>query len=160
MASNIKLLGCQLNTIDPETLIYFQQLGITDIQYNTPDIPGEKTWAFEDIKAYKEKTESYGVKLVCIENVPIRFYDKVMLGLPGRDEQIENYIGLIRISDIILLRPSCGAPPMRRKPEEGRGFPLIMMRRRDGTETAWLTPPGWTWRFPILKICGRTMNIL
>lgn len=46
MASNIKLLGCQLNTIDPETLIYFQQLGITDIQYNTPDIPGEKTWAF------------------------------------------------------------------------------------------------------------------
>ena len=96
MASNIKLLGCQLNTIDPETLIYFQQLGITDIQYNTPDIPGEKTWAFEDIKAYKEKTESYGVKLVCIENVPIRFYDKVMLGLPGRDEQIENYIGLIR----------------------------------------------------------------
>jgi mannonate dehydratase len=27
-----------------------------------------------------------------IENVPIRFFDKIILGLPGRDEQIENYI--------------------------------------------------------------------
>ncbi len=96
MQAKIQLLGCQLNTIDPETLKYFLQLGITDIQYNTPDIPGETTWSFEDIKAYKEKTESYGVRLVCIENVPIRFYDKVMLGLPGRDEQIEKYIGLIK----------------------------------------------------------------
>ena len=63
MASNIKLLGCQLNTIDPETLIYFQQLGITDIQYNTPDIPGEKTWAWEVIIAFQLKRESYRVKL-------------------------------------------------------------------------------------------------
>lgn len=96
MSGKIKLMGCQLNTIDKETIRYFLQLGVTDIQYNTPDIPGEKTWAFEDIKNYKEMTEACGVKLVCIENVPIRFYDKVMLGLPGRDEQIENYIGLIR----------------------------------------------------------------
>ena len=27
-----------------------------------------------------------------IENVPIRFFDKIIMGLPGRDEQIENYI--------------------------------------------------------------------
>ncbi len=96
MNSGIQLLGCQLNHIDPETIRFFRQLGIGDIQYNTPDIPGEDTWSFEDMKAYKEQTEALGVRLVCIENVPIRFYDKVMLGLPGRDEQIEKYIGIIR----------------------------------------------------------------
>lgn len=96
MDSNIKIMGCQLRTIDPQTFKFFLQLGVNEIQFNTPDIPGTDTWSYEDIKAYKEKTESYGVKLVCIENVPIRFYDKVMLGLPGRDEQIDRYIKLIK----------------------------------------------------------------
>ena len=31
-----------------------------------------------------------------IENVPIHFYDKAMLGLEGRDEQIANYQATIR----------------------------------------------------------------
>jgi len=92
----MKILGCHLRDFDADTLIYLKQLGIDNVQYNTPTLPGEKTWSFETLKAFKEKVESYGVNLVCIENVPIRFYDKVMLGLPGRDEQIENYIDIIR----------------------------------------------------------------
>lgn len=95
MASPIKIMGCQLRSIDPQTLRFFKQLGVDDIQFNTPDIPGEFEWKYEDIVEYKRKVEESGVRLVCIENVPIRFYDKAMLGLPGRDEQIENYIRLI-----------------------------------------------------------------
>ena len=34
--------------------------------------------------------------LEALENVPRTFYDKAMLGLPGRDQQIENYQTTIR----------------------------------------------------------------
>jgi len=44
----------------------------------------------------KEYTEKFDLKLEMIENVPIRFFDKIILGLPGRDEQIENYIKTLR----------------------------------------------------------------
>ena len=33
---------------------------------------------------------------MCLENVPVRFYHKAMLGLPGRDEQIANMQATIR----------------------------------------------------------------
>lgn len=95
MHSDMKIMACQLRSIDASTLRFFKQLGVDHIQFNTPDIPGEFEWKYEDIVAYKKRVEEFDVKLVCIENVPIRFYDKVMLGLPGRDEQIENYIRLI-----------------------------------------------------------------
>ena len=95
MRPNIEIMACQLRSIDPSTLRFFKQLGVDNIQFNTPDIPGEYEWKLDDIVAYKRRVEEFDVKLVCIENVPIRFYDKVMLGLPGRDEQIENYIRLI-----------------------------------------------------------------
>ena len=48
------------------------------------------------MRALVEKTESYGLKFEAIENVPTHFYDKAMLGLEGRDEQIENYQKTIR----------------------------------------------------------------
>ena len=96
MESKIKVMACQMRKFDPSTLRFFKQLGVDDVQFNAPEIPGEFTWEYEDIVAFKRKVEEHGVRLVCIENVPIRFYDKVMLGLPGRDEQIENYIRIIR----------------------------------------------------------------
>jgi mannonate dehydratase len=42
------------------------------------------------------KAKEYGLTLEAIENVPIHFYQKAMLGLPGRDEQIENYRTTLR----------------------------------------------------------------
>ncbi|MFA5447564.1 MAG: mannonate dehydratase [Sphaerochaeta sp.] len=92
----MKVLACHLRDFDADTLIFLRQLGIKHVQFNTPTLPGEKTWSYSVLRNFKEKVESYGVDLVCIENVPIKFYDKVMLGLPGRDEQIDNYIKIIR----------------------------------------------------------------
>ena len=40
-----------------------------DVLLNTADLPGETRWEFK--------------------NVPVKFYDKIMLGLPSQDEQIE-----------------------------------------------------------------------
>ena len=49
-----------------------------------------------DLKRLCERVESYGLRLEALENVPRHFYEKAMLGLPGRDQQIENYQRTIR----------------------------------------------------------------
>ena len=59
-------------------------------------LPGDHQWEYEDLLALRLKTEEHGLKFEAIENVPLHFYDKVMLGLPGRDEQLEHYCATIR----------------------------------------------------------------
>jgi mannonate dehydratase len=86
----------QFQVFDEEMAAFATQLGIHEIQMNTPALPGEKVWAFEDIKDLKDRIQHHGLKLVMIENIPLIFYDRVILGLPGRDEQIANYITTIR----------------------------------------------------------------
>ena len=42
------------------------------------------------------KAEKHGLRLMSLENVPNSFFDKVMLGEPGRDEQINHMQNTIR----------------------------------------------------------------
>ncbi len=42
------------------------------------------------------RAEEHGLKFEAIENVPLHFYDKVLLGAPGRDEQLAHYCNTIR----------------------------------------------------------------
>ena len=86
----------QINTLTDDILAYAVQLGVAGIQVNTPKLPGEKQWEYEDLLALRLKCEAYGLRLESVENVPIHFYDQAMLGLPGREEQIENYQTTIR----------------------------------------------------------------
>ena len=61
------------------------------------DIPhAPQRWEYLDLLELHTRCENYGLRLEAIENVPVDFYDKAMLGLPGRDEQIENYQTVIR----------------------------------------------------------------
>ena len=87
----------QFNELADEKLIYAQQLGVPGVQMNTPKLPDNGGyWEYDDLVALREKTERFGLRFEAIENVPIHFYDKAMLGLPGRDEQIEKYQTTIR----------------------------------------------------------------
>jgi mannonate dehydratase len=86
----------QFKELTDEMLRFAAQIGVGGIQMNNPTLPGETRWEEKDIRALVEKTEAAGLVLEAIENVPVHFYDKVMLGLPGRDEQIENYNATIR----------------------------------------------------------------
>jgi mannonate dehydratase len=86
----------QFNELTDEKLRFAAQIGVGGIQMNAPKLPGETRWEYGDIKALVDKAEAAGLKFEAIENVPVHFYDKVMLGLPGRDEQIENYCATIR----------------------------------------------------------------
>ncbi len=86
----------QFNELTDEKLTFAAQIGADTIQMNTPKLPGEERWETADLRALVDKTKAAGLTLEAIENVPVHFYHKAMLGLPGRDEQIENYNATIR----------------------------------------------------------------
>ena len=80
----------QVNELTDEHLQFTRQCGMADILMNTPKLPGEERWEYDDLARLVEKAGSFGVRLICIENVPNGFFDKIMLGLPGRDGQLAN----------------------------------------------------------------------
>lgn len=92
----IRVAVGQFNELTEEKLRFAAQIGVGGIQLNTPKLPGDTHWEERDLRALVEKTEAHGLRLEAIENVPVHFYDRAMLGLPGRDEQIENYCRTLR----------------------------------------------------------------
>ena len=90
----------QLNELTDDIVQFSKQLGIQDIQFNmfhgSPHLPGETHWEYMDLLRLRTRCEDAGLRLNAIENVPIKFYNKIMLGLPGRDEQIEHMATTIR----------------------------------------------------------------
>ena len=94
--SGIRVAVGQFNQLTDEKLRFALQIGVRGIQLNNPILPGETFWREEDIRELVDRTRAAGLTLEAIENVPTHFYDKAMLGLPGRDEQIENYCTTVR----------------------------------------------------------------
>ncbi len=86
----------QFNRLTDEKLRFAAQIGVQGVQLNTPDLPGDTQWEERDLRALVDKCASHGLTLEAIENVPVHFYDKAMLGLPGRDEQIAHYRTTLR----------------------------------------------------------------
>lgn len=90
----------QVRELTDEIVSFTKQMGIQDMQFNffggSPYLPGESRWEYLDLVKLRTRVEDAGLRLNAIENVPIKFYDKIMLGKPGRDEQIENMQATIR----------------------------------------------------------------
>ncbi len=86
----------QFNELTEEMMTYIKQLGVKDFLMNTPRLPGEKQWEYGDLAALRKQADDGGLRLMALENVPTSFYDKVMLGAPGRDEQIEHMCNTVR----------------------------------------------------------------
>jgi len=97
MTERMRVALGQFNEMTHERLTFAKQIGVSGVQMNTPLLPDEDGyWKYEDLKRIKERCDKYGLRLEALENVPSRFYDRAMLGLPGRDQQIENYQKTIR----------------------------------------------------------------
>jgi len=96
MESTMRLAVGQFRQLSDERLQFIKQLGVDDVLLNTPVLPGETHWEFMDLLHLRMRCEDAGLGLAAIENVPRKFYEKVMLGLPGRDEQIEYMATTIR----------------------------------------------------------------
>ena len=92
----MKVIFGQIRDIyDVETYQFAKQLGAEGLNFNTPDLPGEEYWCYEDLQALVDRCAEYGMSVDMLENVPIEFYDDVMLAGPRRDRQIENYCRII-----------------------------------------------------------------
>jgi mannonate dehydratase len=99
MTEKMRVALGQMRELSEQDLLFARQLGIEDVQINQVNgscLPGDKRWEFRDLLILRQRAEDYGLRLAAIENVPTPFYDKAMLGLPGRDEQIENYQMTVR----------------------------------------------------------------
>jgi mannonate dehydratase len=86
----------QFKELTEEKLRFAAQIGVGGIQLNTPKLPGDTHWEEKDLRDLVERTKAHGLVLEAIENVPVHFYNAAMLGLPGRDGQIENYCKTLR----------------------------------------------------------------
>ena len=94
----IRLAAAAVHKWDEPTLTYIKQLGVDEVIIHTPDLPGAEKgrWDYMGLVHLRSTVEDAGLKIAAIENVPRTFYDKAVLGLPGRDEQIENYQTIVR----------------------------------------------------------------
>jgi mannonate dehydratase len=86
----------QFNEMDDELLRFVKQCGCDDILLNTPKLPGEERWEFNDLLLLRSRAEDAGLRLMALENVPVRFYDKIMLGLEGRERQLDQMCETVR----------------------------------------------------------------
>jgi mannonate dehydratase len=119
MTEKIRVAFGQFRELTEEDLHFARQLGASGVTLNTPLFKGRSLygvdilinsedatadrfesqirWDFLEIVQIRTMVEDYGLRLEAIENTPISFYDKAMLGLPERDEQIESYMEIIRM---------------------------------------------------------------
>lgn len=81
-------------------LRYIRQLGIKDIVFNGAHdgfVLAETTlYEFDKLVKLRNRVENAGLTLAAIENLPTSHYDKIMLGHPGWEAQLENVKETIR----------------------------------------------------------------
>ena len=63
--------------------------GVSGVVSSLHDIPVGEAWKLEDILALKKTVEESGLKLIGIESVNI--HEDIKIGLPSREQYIENY---------------------------------------------------------------------
>jgi mannonate dehydratase len=96
MTETMRVAIGQFNELSHERLTFAKQIGASGVLLNTPVLPGEQHWEVADLIWLRRRCDEYDLRLEALENVPVHFYDRAMLGLEGRDEQIANYQATIR----------------------------------------------------------------
>jgi mannonate dehydratase len=95
---NIRVSLGHIDEYDDQVATFAHQLGLRSVQFHTPNLlPGEQGfWSLDELRALRERCDADGLAIDGLENVPLAHFWKVQRGLPGRDEQIENYQKTIR----------------------------------------------------------------
>lgn len=101
MTQQMRVALGQHHSATDEYLTFAKQLGVNGVQFNimrpTQDLSDALGyWEATDLKRLRQRVNDFELDLEAIENVPLHFYIKAMLGIAGRDEQIVNYQRLVR----------------------------------------------------------------
>ncbi len=92
----------QLRDPSRDQLRFIAQLGIEDVIFNfagkAADVPlsGESSWDLQELVQLRNRVEDAGLRLAAIENVPLDFYEDVMLDGPRREDQLDGLETTIR----------------------------------------------------------------
>ncbi|HET7769282.1 MAG TPA: mannonate dehydratase [Chloroflexota bacterium] len=95
-SQKMRIVLGQFNEPSYEKLEFARQLGLSGVLLNTPRLPGETHWEYDDLAKLRDVINSYGLTLEALENTPVKFYIDVMTAGPNRDRQIEHYQTTIR----------------------------------------------------------------
>ncbi len=80
---------------DTVTLPYIKQIpGVTSIVWALHDKVAGEVWEVEEIQKVKDQLEPYGFNMDVVESVNV--HDDIKVGLPSREQYIENYKQTIR----------------------------------------------------------------
>ncbi|MBI3970208.1 MAG: mannonate dehydratase [Chloroflexi bacterium] len=88
-------VGVPGNVTD-EQLTLAGQMGCSGVVVASPAILWERGWAYDDLARLRRRIESFGLRVEAIQHTPLDKFDQIRLGLPGRDEELENYQNTIR----------------------------------------------------------------
>jgi len=85
-----------------EKLKLIKQLGVDDIllnmyknnlidtDFDELPLPGNHQWEYKDLLMLRNHVENAEIRLLALENMPFSFYDKLMMGQDGREEQMKH----------------------------------------------------------------------
>ena len=73
-----------------DILLNMYRIALIDSDYATLPLRGDQEWSFNEIVELRNRVEDAGLRLNAIENLPKCHTDKIMLGKPGREKQIEH----------------------------------------------------------------------
>ncbi len=95
---SIRISMGHIDEYNDQVATFAHQLGLTGVQLHTPDLlPGlDGYWSLRELQALRDRCDADGLRIDGLENVPVAHFWKIQRGLPGRDEQIENYQKTIR----------------------------------------------------------------
>jgi mannonate dehydratase len=94
-------LGLYAGGYTDDNLRFAKQMGVTHVVTHLPgeaDLPSARDgyWSYDDLLRLRRHIQSHGLEHAAIENFPPRHWDRILLGAPGREAQMENLKKTIR----------------------------------------------------------------
>ena len=92
----------QLRDPSRDQLCFIRQLGVRDVIFNfagrASDVPlsGDSSWDVQELVQLRNRVEDAGLRLAAIENVPLDFYEDIMLGGDECEDQLRGMAETVR----------------------------------------------------------------
>ncbi len=87
-----------------EIILNMYKNNLIDTNFDSLPLYGDHQWEYKDLLMLRNKVENAGIRLLALENMPFSFYDKIMMGQPGREEQLKH------VQETISNMGSAGIP--------------------------------------------------